>query len=94
MDELTGLANKRVQSPTGTRVSTFKRYGRPLSLVTFDIDNFKHYNDTNGHPAGTSYSRLGDLLHKNIRTMTLLRVGGEEFALILLEESRASQTVR
>ena len=67
------------------------RYGRALSVFLFDIDNFKHYNDTNGHPAGDQCLRItADLLKANTRLSDVpARYGGEEF-IVLLPETEAS----
>ena len=52
-DGLTGLANQRYfWSRLGSEISRAKRFGRPLSLVLCDADNFKKINDEFGHPAG------------------------------------------
>ena len=63
------------------------RYKRPTSLVMIDIDNFKRYNDTYGHPAGDSLLKcLAATLRSNTRDVDILaRYGGEEFAIILPE---------
>ena len=51
-DGLTGLKNHRAfQERLAEEVSRTARYGTPLSLVLLDVDKFKHYNDTHGHPA-------------------------------------------
>jgi diguanylate cyclase (GGDEF)-like protein len=56
-----------------------------LSIFLFDIDNFKHYNDSNGHLAGDKLlQELSRLVQENIREDDLFgRFGGEEFLLIL-----------
>jgi len=62
-----------------------RRYGRPLSLLMLDIDHFKQYNDTHGHPAGDELLRgMGELMRGTKRDSDLLyRYGGEEFTLLL-----------
>ena len=52
-DPLTGLHNRNYFRQMGqTFLEKAIREGTPISIVLFDIDNFKHYNDTNGHDAG------------------------------------------
>ncbi|MFB3896993.1 MAG: diguanylate cyclase, partial [bacterium] len=62
-----------------------KRYNNTLSLIMIDIDHFKHYNDTNGHPMGdVVLEEVAFLIRNNTRETDLAaRYGGEEFALIL-----------
>ncbi len=63
------------------------RYGHPLSFLMFDIDFFKHINDTYGHHAGDEMIvHLANLAHSCKRAPDVLaRIGGEEFALLLPE---------
>ena len=88
-DPLTGLANRRrFDEHLALQWGQLGRSQRPLSLVMVDLDCFKSYNDTLGHPKGdeclarvagvlaASASRAGDLS---------ARYGGEEFALILFD---------
>lgn len=59
----------------------------PLTLMLADIDHFKHYNDTHGHPVGDACLQLvAKILRKQVRsslTDFVARYGGEEFAVIL-----------
>ncbi len=59
-----------------------------------DIDDFKHYNDTQGHPRGNEVLRqMGALLKKNCRDVDIVaRYGGEEFAIIMPETSAEQAT--
>ncbi|MDI6783184.1 MAG: sensor domain-containing diguanylate cyclase [bacterium] len=71
-----------------------KRYTNALSLIMIDIDHFKHYNDTNGHPMGDIVlEEVAHLIHTNTRETDLAaRYGGEEFALILQQTDLAGAT--
>ena len=85
-DALTTLANRRAfDYALESEVARVMRYGPPLSLIIIDIDSFKVYNDTWGHPAGDSRLRaVADLLRANMRHPDIAaRYGGEEFALLL-----------
>lgn len=85
-DELTGLYNFRyLQIRLDEELSRARRLETFLSLVMLDIDNFKCYNDTHGHPAGDELLiRMGRILQENVRLVdTVARYGGEEFAIIL-----------
>jgi diguanylate cyclase (GGDEF)-like protein len=63
------------------------RYRRPYSVVLFDIDNFKRFNDHYGHPAGDRLlKRISDFLQCNTRKVDrLYRYGGDEILLLLPE---------
>jgi diguanylate cyclase (GGDEF)-like protein len=81
-DGLTGLLNKRYfMQHLPPLVFQADREARPMALFLFDIDHFKHYNDTNGHPAGDELLRkLAGLLRGNLRPGDwCCRYGGEEF---------------
>lgn len=85
-DALTGLYNRRYFNETlKSEAERSRRYGSYLSLVIFDVDHFKRYNDTYGHTEGDRVlSKIGDLLKGCIRqTDAGCRYGGEEFAVIL-----------
>ena len=59
-DALTGLGNRRALAARDRRPAPDGRAGAPLVLALFDLDGFKHYNDTFGHPAGDALLvRLG-----------------------------------
>ncbi|MBS4025533.1 MAG: diguanylate cyclase, partial [Clostridia bacterium] len=85
-DELTGLANHRYfQEMLIWSVEEARRLNHPLSLIFFDIDFFKRYNNTYGHTQGDLLLHdIGKLLEKSLPPSAFLaRYGGEEFAVIL-----------
>ncbi len=87
-DGLTGLANRRhFGDQLAKEVVRAADIGKPVALVTLDIDNFKAINDRYGHPAGDVVLRqVGMLLEEQVRGNDLLaRVGGEEFAVLAVE---------
>ena len=90
-DGLSGLYNHRCfQEILAKELSRAKRYQRSLALLFMDIDHFKNFNDTNGHPAGDLVIRtIGELLTTSLRISdTVARYGGEEFTVILPETDR------
>jgi diguanylate cyclase (GGDEF)-like protein len=87
-DALTGLFNRGVFDRELQReFDRCRRYGRPFSMVLFDLDHFKGINDTFGHPAGDRVlERVGRVVRQNIRDTDVgARYGGEEFGVILPE---------
>jgi diguanylate cyclase (GGDEF)-like protein/PAS domain S-box-containing protein len=85
-DQLTGLPNRRALDQKLTdEIRLAERYGTALSLLLLDVDNFKQYNDSFGHPAADEVLRiLGRALQKHTRaTDCAARWGGEEFAVLL-----------
>lgn len=88
VDALTGLLNRGVLNlELQKEFERAQRYGRALTLVMFDIDLFKRFNDTYGHQMGDFVlSELGSLVKANIRNNDIgARYGGEEFTIILPE---------
>jgi diguanylate cyclase (GGDEF)-like protein len=67
-----------------------ERYQRLLSLILFDLDHFKRYNDLNGHPAGNEVlRRVSAILKEECRETDLVaRYGGEEMVILMPEASR------
>jgi len=85
-DGLTGIKNHRAfQDQLELEWKRIARHGEPLSLVLLDVDKFKHYNDTYGHPAGDEVLKaVGKLLTAEAReTDFVARYGGEEFVILL-----------
>jgi diguanylate cyclase (GGDEF)-like protein len=85
-DELSGAFNYRFfKQQLAQEISRSQRFRNPVSLIIFDIDNFKKYNDTYGHPQGDKIiKRFAHLIQENIRKVDILsRYGGDEFSLIL-----------
>ncbi|MBU2713740.1 sensor domain-containing diguanylate cyclase [Zooshikella harenae] len=87
LDELTQVANRRrfdeyLMSAWSSAIST----GNPIALLMIDLDYFKRYNDTLGHPEGDDCLALVAEVFRNVvksRHDLLARYGGEEFAAIL-----------
>lgn len=87
-DALTGLSNRRHFGDQLAREATrAAENGKPISLVTMDIDHFKAVNDQHGHPAGDAVLRhVALVLEEQVRGSDLLaRVGGEEFAVLAVD---------
>ncbi|HTP97358.1 MAG TPA: diguanylate cyclase [Burkholderiales bacterium] len=85
-DGLTGIFNRRcLESELSKEFDRCRRYGSPLSLILFDLDDFKRINDTHGHLAGDEVLRvIAQRVAKNVRSMDIFgRYGGEEFVVIL-----------
>ncbi|NLY29454.1 MAG: sensor domain-containing diguanylate cyclase [Firmicutes bacterium] len=87
MDSLTGIANRRSFDATLEReYSRLRRSNSRLSIILFDLDHFKYYNDRYGHVMGDDVlRRIGGTLADSIRESVDLaaRYGGEEFACVL-----------
>lgn len=85
-DGLTGLYNVRAfRERLELELKSAERIQHPVSLMFFDVDHFKKYNDTHGHPAGdVILKKIAMLLMQNFRnTDFITRYGGEEFCVIL-----------
>jgi diguanylate cyclase (GGDEF)-like protein len=91
-DELTELANRRRFAETlDTELRRAERFGEPLGLVFADLDDFKRVNDRHGHQVGDEVLRaFADCLRKRVRVIDVAaRLGGEEFAVLLVETDHA-----
>ncbi|UPU34520.1 diguanylate cyclase [Geomonas paludis] len=90
-DGLTALYNHRYfQEAFAQEVARSKRFGKRCSLIFFDVDNFKHYNDTHGHPEGDRLLKgLAQIVMSHSRACDIAaRYGGEEFVLLLPETGK------
>lgn len=95
-DGLTGIFNHRFFKEQLTKeLVRAGRHNKNVSIIMLDIDYFKNYNDTNGHPAGDAVLKLlAEILSKNIRNIDIAaRYGGEEFSLILVETDKTSAAI-
>ena len=87
-DGLTQLNNHRTfQERIVQEVRRSERSQSPLTILMIDVDYFKTYNDTHGHPAGDKVLKtLAEIMMRSLRnTDVVARYGGEEFAIILVD---------
>ena len=87
-DPLTGLLNRAAfRERARAEIARAERTGRALSVAMLDLDHFKAFNDTHGHPAGdAALSAVAGAITRTIRAIDLAgRYGGEEFVLLLVE---------
>lgn len=85
-DPLTKVGNRRgLECRLREECSRHLRNGEPFSLLMLDVDGFKQYNDTYGHPAGdAALTLLCDLVRMPLRTSDFVaRIGGDEFVVVL-----------
>lgn len=90
-DHLLPVLNRRAFVRELTRFIAFSaRYGTPVCLIYFDLDEFKGINDAHGHPAGDAVlGHIAALLAENIRDSDVVgRLGGDEFGVILTHADR------
>ena len=84
-DELTGLLNRHsLDEVITSEISRHSRYGGVFSLIIFDLDSFKAYNDDQGHLAGDKLlGQISGTMKKAIRSADqAFRYGGDEFAIL------------
>jgi diguanylate cyclase len=90
-DALTGLHNRRrMLDALNAEVARHARHGRSFSIMMVDVDHFKKYNDTYGHPAGDALlKKVGGILKSSLRTNDFAaRYGGEEFLILLPDQDQ------
>lgn len=100
-DPLTGLYNRRFLHEAGNRElakALRLKYGGvnyPVSFVMIDIDNFKRFNDEEGHLAGDKVlQRIAGLLEKCRREVDIVcRTGGDEFVILLPQTTKEGAQV-
>jgi diguanylate cyclase (GGDEF)-like protein len=91
-DEATGLYNRRFFSlRLEEELSRYRRFNHPVSVVLLDLDGFKSVNDSLGHAVGDDTLRdMAQILMKHSRGINVVsRYGGDEFAVLLVETSKA-----
>ncbi len=91
-DEVTGLYNRRFFTlRLEEELSRYRRFNHPVSVVLLDLDGFKAVNDEFGHSVGDDTLReVAQILMKHSRGINVVsRYGGDEFAVLLVETSKA-----
>ncbi len=95
-DGLTGLFNRRHLDETlATELERALRYNAPLSIMMFDVDHFKRFNDEHGHDQGDRVLQaIAQSLQEHVRKVDVpCRYGGEEFLAILPGTSQAGAII-
>jgi diguanylate cyclase (GGDEF)-like protein len=91
-DDVTGLYNRRFFTiRLEEEISRHRRFNHPVSMVLLDLDGFKSVNDELGHAVGDETLRdVAQILMKHSRGINVVsRYGGDEFAILLVETSKA-----
>lgn len=95
IDELTGLYNYRyLEVALEREIRRAERYSSNISVIFIDLDLFKNVNDRYGHLIGSRVLReMGALLKRSVRDVdTVIRYGGDEFTIILVETNARGAT--
>ncbi|BCS53814.1 diguanylate cyclase [Geobacter sp. SVR] len=90
IDDLSGLFNQRYfEVALDRELKRIERYKSQLAVLFLDVDCFKLVNDTHGHPVGSRILKeMGALLKRSVRDVdVVIRYGGDEFTIILVETS-------
>lgn len=91
LDGLTGVYNHRyLHEVLDREIVRARRYPQHLSLIMTDVDDFKKYNDVNGHMAGDELLKgMTNLFVRSIRNLDMVfRYGGEEFVILMIETDK------
>ncbi|OYT32722.1 hypothetical protein DRJ22_01370 [Candidatus Woesearchaeota archaeon] len=93
IDPLTELYNRHYLTQNfETLLNKLKKEKKPISVMMFDIDDFKKYNDTYGHPEGDKIlQKIAKTTKQTIKKGTAYRYGGEEFLIIMPTDSSTSK---
>ena len=92
-DELTGLYNQRgFLAVAEQQLKVARRTGQTFSLLYADMDGLKQINDTHGHQEGSqAIQQLAEILRRTFREAdTIARIGGDEFAILLIDTTPSS----
>ena len=96
-DSLVPTSNRRAFVRELTRIISFsERYGAPCSLIYLDLNDLKKINDDHGHAAGdAALTFFAEALKANVRDSDIIgRIGGDEFAVILLNSDEDSANAK
>ena len=95
IDSVTGIYNRAYFNVRlREEIARSKRFGRPLTLALFDLDDFKSLNDSYGHQTGDTILRqMADYVRWTIRSIDVFcRVGGDEFGVLMPDADIADST--